>query len=81
MSVLLKKAPWEGIPATGPLMRPETAAEYIGVSTSAVYRMINQGRLPPIAKLGKRASGIPKPWLDAVIADRLTPSTGGRGND
>lgn len=58
---------WMGIPATGPLLRPADAARYLGLGISTMYDQIQRGEIPPLVKIGARASGIPKPWLDAAI--------------
>lgn len=58
-------------PACGPLLRPAVAA-YLGLSISTFYEQIKAGMLPPLVKIGSRASGVPKPWLDAFIAARAT---------
>lgn len=59
-------------PACGPLLRPAAAAAYLGLSISTFYEQIKAGMLPPLVKIGSRASGVPKPWLDAFIAARAT---------
>lgn len=61
-------------PACGPLLRPAAAAAYLGLSISTFYEQIKAGMLPPLVKIGSRASGVPKPWLDAFIATRATES-------
>jgi excisionase family DNA binding protein len=74
-------APWVGIAAQGPMLRPAQAAAYFGVSPSTYYSMIQAGDLPPFIKLGRRsrASGVPRAWLDAVIVARAAAaSAGGR---
>jgi excisionase family DNA binding protein len=65
--------PWIGIPATGPFVRVGDAAAYLGISKSTYYEEVSSGSLP-ICKIGRRASGVPKPWLDAVIAARVAAS-------
>lgn len=64
------KAPWNALPPTGPILRPAQAARYFGVSLSTYYELIHAGVVPPFLKLSHRAraSGVPKPWLDAAIA-------------
>lgn len=65
--------PWADIPATGPLLRPKDAAAYIGYSPQQYYALATIGEMPPLIKIGrgqKGASGVPRPWLDAVIASR-----------
>lgn len=65
-------SPWKGIPATGPILRPKAAAEYLGYSPTRFYTLVARGDLPKPIKIGRGASnaacGVPKPWLDALIA-------------
>ncbi|SLJ88352.1 hypothetical protein SAMN06295987_101792 [Novosphingobium mathurense] len=66
--------PWAGLPATGPLLRPKAAAEYLGCSVSAYYASAARGELPAFIKMGRGHFGsvaVPRPWLDAVIAARV----------
>lgn len=63
--------PWKDMPATGPLLRPAQAAAYLGYSRAYYYRMVKQGRVPKPLSIGPSfsgATGVPQPWLDAVIA-------------
>lgn len=60
-------SPWDSVVATGPILRPADAAEYIGVSLPAYYAGAAKGRFPSPIKIGNRASGVPRPWLDAFI--------------
>jgi len=62
--------PWLDVEPTGPFLRPKQAAEYIGVSLAGYYQHANDGNLPKFVKLSLNASGVPRPWLDAVIAAR-----------
>jgi len=65
--------PWDGIPASGPLLTPLKAAEYISYSKKQYYVLASKGDLPYPIKIGRGyngASGVPRPWLDAVIASR-----------
>lgn len=57
-------------PASGPMLRPARAAAYLGLSLSTFYEQIKSGELPPLVKVGLRASAMPQPWLDTVIAHR-----------
>jgi len=61
---------WKSVTPTGPLLRPKQAAEYLGISVSTYYLRAAEGRLPDPKRLaaGMRVAGIPRPWLDAVIA-------------
>lgn len=65
--------PWADIPPIGPMLRPNEAARYLGITKPHLYRLANEGRLPRPFKLfgggSNAAAGIPKPWLDAIIAE------------
>jgi excisionase family DNA binding protein len=63
--------PWAEIPATGPFLRVRSAAEYLGLSVSHYYSLAKRGDLPGVVKIGERASGVPRPWLDAVVKSRV----------
>lgn len=60
--------PWDGVAPTGPILRPADAAAYLGISVPGYYDKAAKGALPAPLKLGGRASGVPRNWLDAVIA-------------
>lgn len=64
----LPACPWEGVAPTGPILRPADAAAYLGISVPGYYQKAAKGLLPTPIKLGGRTSGIPRPFLDAVIA-------------
>lgn len=71
--------PWDAIPATGPLLRPKAAREYLGgYSKTRFYELVRSGDLPKPIKIGpggfNAATGIPLAWLQAVIADRASRS-------
>ena len=70
---------WSALPVTGPIFRPQKCADYLGISISSFYELVSRGELPPLLKLTQRgrASGLPKGWLDIVIADRATQATRG----
>jgi predicted DNA-binding transcriptional regulator AlpA len=62
---------------TGPLLGPVEAAAYLGFrSRTKFYEMVNQGHLPAPIRLrdGAKLTGIPRPWLDAIIAARVAES-------
>lgn len=63
----LRTRPWDGVVATGPILRPADAAAYLGISVQGYYEKAAKGALPVPLKLGGRASGVPRPWLDAII--------------
>lgn len=62
------RAPWHGLPVTGPILRQRDASAYIGVSRSTFYRLLSEGSLPQPINLTANAKGFPRPWLDAVLA-------------
>lgn len=76
MNPIASDCPWSGVPATGPFMRVAEAARYLGISKSTYYEEVNAGTLP-VCKIGLRASGVPKPWLDAIIQSRVEAHVGG----
>ena len=63
--------PWAGVAPVGPMFRPKDAATYIGVSLASFYAGAIEGLWPKPIKISLRASGVPRAWLDAVIADRV----------
>ena len=69
--------PWSSVLPTGPMLRPDEAAAYLGFkSRQKLYAMVRKGEVPAPIRLRKEgnASGIPRPWLDAVIAARVAES-------
>jgi len=62
------KKSWEGIPPSGQLLRPADVCKLTGLSKAQIYNLINEGLFPPFIKIGKRASAMPKVWLDAHIS-------------
>lgn len=69
--------PWNAVPPTGPMLRPSEAAAYLGFkSRQQLYEMVRCGEVPAPIRLRKvgNASGIPRPWLDAIIAARVAES-------
>ena len=65
--------PWQGVPATGPMLRPKDAAAYLGYSVSQFYSLAAQGFVPQPIRIGpghNGGAGVPRPWLDALIAAR-----------
>jgi excisionase family DNA binding protein len=66
----MESPPWADIPLRGPILRTNDAAEYLGLSVPYTYALIQRGDLPRPIKIGARATGIPRDWLDAVIAAR-----------
>jgi len=60
--------PWKSIPATGPLLRPAQAAEYLGYKSRAhYYELARQGKVPSPIHVAGKAAGVPKCWLDFCI--------------
>lgn len=65
--------PWAHVPATGPMLRPKGAAAYLGYSLSQYYALAAQGVVPRPIRMGpghNGGAGVPRPWLDALIAAR-----------
>lgn len=64
--------PWAEVDPVGPILRPPAAAAYYGVGLSTYYELIKTGDVPGFIKLSSRAraSGVPRVWLDAAIAQR-----------
>lgn len=63
--------PWANLPARGPYLRPKKAAEYLGISKTTFYRLVNAGKIPAPIRFGSAlnaAVGVPQVWLDAAIA-------------
>ena len=50
--------------------RIDEAAEYLGISTKQVYRLIENGKLLPF-KIGKRGIRIARPELEKFISDQM----------
>lgn len=70
-------SPWVGLPACGPMLRPNDAAKYLGFATKqAYYHLARAGAVPAPIRIFKagRASGVPKGWLDAIIQARADES-------
>jgi predicted DNA-binding transcriptional regulator AlpA len=65
------------MPATGPLLRPQEAAAYLGYSAGQYYALAAKGLLPRPIKIGpghNGAAAVPRPWLDALISARANGS-------
>ena len=60
--------PWESVSPGGRMLRPAEVAERTGLSRSQIYALVAERRLPPLLKVGARASGMPEAWLDAYLA-------------
>ena len=52
----------------GPLMRPDEAADYLGISVRSFWRNVANGSIPKPAKYFGRVTAIPRSEIDAVIA-------------
>lgn len=59
---------WKSIDPTGRQLRPLEVCELTGLSKAQIYNLIKDGSFPPFLKIGKRASAMPKSWLDAYIS-------------
>lgn len=51
------------------IIRPKELAEMLGVSISTIYKMYNDGQLPPKVKISSQAVG----WLRSDIEEWLLP--------
>lgn len=82
-SIDSKTKPWDNIEACGPILRPPQAALYFGVGISTYYELIKTGDVPGFVKLSSksRASGVPRNFLDAAIAAKISLSKATRGTD
>jgi prophage regulatory protein len=52
------------------LLRPKTISEHYGLGVSTLYDLIAKGLLPPLIKVGSRASAGIEAEFDAVFAAR-----------
>lgn len=52
--------------------RPAHACERLRVSRSTLYRMIEQGHLPPPTRISKRCVGWPESQLSTVIDRKIS---------
>lgn len=79
-SNLISSKPWAAIPPRGPLLRVPEAARYIGYSKTQFYALVASGELPKPIKIGRGfngSSGVPRAWLDAIIAAKAAESVTG----
>ena len=53
------------------IIRPKELAELLSISIPTLYRMINNGELPPKVQIGKRAVG----WRRSQIEDWMEERT------
>lgn len=53
------------------LIRPNELADLLSISIPTLYRMINNGELPPKVRIGKRAVG----WRRSQIEDWMDERT------
>ncbi|MBU2723596.1 helix-turn-helix domain-containing protein [Acidithiobacillus ferridurans] len=51
-------------------LRPADAANYLGVSKTTLYRMVNSGELPPLMRLSPRVTGWPVQILNKHLVER-----------
>jgi len=51
--------------STNRIFRPMTAAKFLGISKTGLYRLVNSGQLPKPIKLSKLASG----WQEQTLID------------
>lgn len=69
---------WANVPASGPLLRPSKAAQYLGLSRSTLYAMVAEGQFPAFIKLSERASAVPMSWIQAFVTHRASASQSGQ---
>ena len=53
------------------LFKANEVAEYVNVSKSQIYKLVQQGRLPKPIKLGERGSGWLITEIDAWLQSRV----------
>ena len=53
------------------LLKAKQVAEYVNVSKSQIYKLVQQGRLPKPIKLGDRGSGWLLSEVDAWLQSRV----------
>jgi len=51
------------------LLSPEEMANRLNCSRPMIYKLINQGKLPPLIKLGERMSRVREADFDAAIQE------------
>ena len=51
------------------LLSPEEMANRLNCSRPMIYKLINQGKLPPLIKLGQRMSRVREADFDAAIQE------------
>ena len=61
---------WKSLDPKGQQLRPIEVCELTGLSKAQIYNLIKDGSFPPFLKIGKRASAMPKTWLDAYLNDK-----------
>lgn len=52
------------------IIRPNKLAELLSISIPTLYRMINNGELPPKIKIGKRAVGWRRSQIEEWMEER-----------
>ena len=53
------------------LLKAKQVAEYVNVSKSQIYKLVQQGRLPKPIKLGERGSAWLVSEIDACLQSRV----------
>jgi len=53
------------------ILKASEVAEYVNVSKSQIYKLVQQGRLPKPIKLGERGSGWLTSEIDAWLQSRV----------
>lgn len=72
--------PWQNVDPAGVQYRIKDVQSLLRISRAKIYDMINRGELPPLIKLGQRASAMPQSWLDAYIRHQANFEDGPTGS-
>ena len=63
------------------LLKAKQVAEYVNVSKSQIYKLVQQGRLPKPIKLGERGSAWLVSEIDAWLQSKVDARDEGANND
>ena len=67
----LSEADWLALSRPYRLLRPHEVCERVALSSTHVYRLVAEGRFPPLVAIALRASGLLEHVLDAFLAERI----------
>ena len=65
------------MPEPSQILRPSNVARLLGVSRTTLWRWTKAGHLPPPIKLGPGVTGWRASDIDAWVASRSDPASGG----